>query len=63
VPGGLSAYEVMHAAYLAGNDARVRAVDIAEIDATRDAADERTVRLAALCVLEIAAGLALRGVG
>jgi formiminoglutamase len=50
----------MQAAYLAGHDPRVRAVDIAEIDATRDADDERTVRLAALCVLEIAAGLALR---
>jgi formiminoglutamase len=60
LPGGLSAAEMMQAAYLAGHDPRVRAVDIAEIDATRDADDERTVRLAALCVLEIAAGLALR---
>jgi formiminoglutamase len=60
-PGGLSAVEIMQAAFLAGNDRRVRAVDITEVDATRDAADERTVRLAALCVLEIAAGLALRG--
>jgi formiminoglutamase len=34
-------------------------VDIAEIDATADAADGRTVRLAALCVLEVLAGLAL----
>jgi formiminoglutamase len=31
-----------------------------EIDASRDADDERTVRLAALCILEIAAGLAQR---
>jgi formiminoglutamase len=60
LPGGLSATEAMAAAYLAGNDPRVRAVDIAEIDATNDAPDERTVRLAALCVLEIAAGLATR---
>jgi formiminoglutamase len=60
LPGGLSAAEVTQAAYLAGRDSRVRAVDIAEIDATHDAADERTVRLAALCILEIAAGLALR---
>jgi formiminoglutamase len=60
LPGGLSAAEVMRAAYLAGRDPRVRAVDIAEVDATRDAPDERTVRLAALCVMEIAAGLALR---
>jgi formiminoglutamase len=60
LPGGLSAAEVMQAAYLAANDSRVRAIDIAEIDATRDASDERTVRLAALCLLEIAAGLATR---
>jgi formiminoglutamase len=51
----------MQAAFLAGADSRVRGIDIAEIDATNDADDERTVRLAALCVLEIAAGLALRG--
>jgi formiminoglutamase len=60
LPGGLSADEVMRAAFLAGLDRRVRAVDIAEVDATRDAPDERTVRLAALCLLEVAAGLALR---
>lgn len=60
LPGGLSAAEIMRAAFLAGLDHRVRAVDIAEVDATRDAPDERTVRLAALCVLEVAAGLALR---
>jgi len=60
LPGGLSAAELMQAAFLAGNDPRVRAVDIAEIDATRDSPDERTVRLAALCILEMAAGLALR---
>jgi formiminoglutamase len=63
LPGGLSAAELMQAAYLAAHDPRVRAIDIAEIDATRDAPDERTVRLAALCVLEAAAGLALRGGG
>jgi formiminoglutamase len=61
LPGGLSASEAMQAAFLAGHDRRVRAVDIAEVDATRDSPDERTVRLAALCILEIAAGLALRG--
>jgi len=59
-PGGLSAAEILRAAFLAGLDPRVRAVDIAEVDATRDAADERTVRLAALCLLEVAAGYALR---
>ncbi|HVV76051.1 MAG TPA: arginase family protein [Mycobacteriales bacterium] len=60
LPGGLSASELMRAAFLAGADPRVRAVDITEVDATNDAPDERTVRLAALCVLEIAAGLAMR---
>jgi formiminoglutamase len=63
LPGGLSATEVMWAAYLAGNHPKVRAIDIAEVDATRDAADERTIRLAALLVLEAAAGLALRADG
>jgi formiminoglutamase len=60
LPGGLAAHELLLAAHLAGRDPRVRAIDITEVDATRDAADERTVRLAAMCVLEAAAGLALR---
>jgi formiminoglutamase len=60
LPGGLSAPEILRAAFLAGMDPRVRAIDITEVDATRDADDERTVRLAAMCVLEIAAGLAMR---
>ena len=60
LPGGLSAAEVMAAAFAAGRDPRVRAIDITEVDATRDADDGRTVRLAALCLLEVAAGLALR---
>lgn len=60
LPGGLSAAEVLTAAYRAGRDRQVRSIDITEVDATRDAADERTIRLAALCVLEAAAGLASR---
>ena len=60
VPGGISAYELRLAARAAGADRRVRSVDIAEVDSTADAEDGRTVRLAALCVLEVAAGLALR---
>ena len=59
LPGGLSATEVLAAAYAAGRDPRVRAVDVTEVDATNDP-DERTVRLAALCLLEAAAGLAAR---
>jgi formiminoglutamase len=60
LPGGLAAHELMLAAHLAGRDPRVRVIDITEVDATNDTPDERTVRLAALCVLEAAAGLALR---
>jgi formiminoglutamase len=58
VPGGISADELRQAANLVARDSRVRAIDITEIDAASDAADGRTVRLAALLVLEIAAGLA-----
>ena len=59
LPGGLSARDVLAAAYEAGRDPRVRAIDVTEVDATNDP-DERTVRLAALCLLESAAGLAVR---
>jgi formiminoglutamase len=59
-PGGISADELRQFAHLAGRDPRVGSVDIAEIDAGADAADGRTVRVGALCVLEAAAGLALR---
>lgn len=59
LPGGLSAREILAAAFIAGADPRVIAVDITEVDATADP-DGRTVRLAALCLLEIAAGLACR---
>lgn len=59
-PGGLSAHELRQLAYLFGRDRRVRAIDITEIDATIDAVDQRTVRLAALLVLEAAAGLCAR---
>ena len=60
VPGGISADELRQAAFLAGADARVRAIDITEIDATLDTPDQRTVRLAALLVLEGACGVASR---
>jgi formiminoglutamase len=35
----------------------VTSIDLTEVDATADAADHRTVRLAALCVLEAIAGV------
>ena len=59
-PGGISADELRRAAFLAGKAPHVKSIDIAEIDATADAPDGRTVRLAALLILEAAAGLALR---
>lgn len=60
LPGGLSAAELLAAARAGARDPRVVSFDIAEVDATADTRDQRTVRLAALCVLEIAAGVALR---
>jgi formiminoglutamase len=60
VPGGLAARQVLAIAFAAGLDQRVRSVDLVEVDAASDETDQRTVRLAALVVLEVAAGLALR---
>jgi formiminoglutamase len=59
-PGGISADELRQAAFLSGANYKVRAVDITEIDPKRDSKDERTVRLAALLVLEITAGYKTR---
>jgi len=59
-PGGLSADELRQIAFECGKNAQVRAVDITEIDATLDSPDQRTIRLAALLVLELATGLSLR---
>jgi formiminoglutamase len=55
-PGGLSADDVRRAARLLARDPRVRAIDLTEIDVERDTDDQRTVRLAALVVLEVLAG-------
>lgn len=60
LPGGISADELREAVRTLGRDSRVRAIDITEIDAASDADDQRTIRLAALLVLEAAAGLAVR---
>lgn len=59
-PGGLSAWELRRAAGIAGADPRVVGIDFTEVDAQADAADQRTLRLVALAVLEAAAGLARR---
>ncbi len=60
VPGGLAAWELRALVRAAASDARLGSADIVEVDATADAPDGRTVRLAALCVLELFAGLAVR---
>lgn len=61
VPGGIAAHELRAAVRVAAAHPAVRSIDIAEVDATADAPDGRTVRLAALCVLEALAGVARRG--
>ena len=59
-PGGISAYELRLFARLLCQDKRVRSIDITEIDSSQDSADQRTVRLGALLVLEAAAGVLAR---
>ena len=59
-PGGISADELRQFAFLAGSSPSVIGADITEVDVTKDSADERTVRLAALVVLEMAAGFSTR---
>ena len=60
VPGGIAAHELRAAARAAASHPLVESIDLAEIDASRDSPDGRTVRLAALCVLEMVAGRAAR---
>jgi formiminoglutamase len=60
VPGGIAAHELRAAARVAGAHPAVRSIDLAEVDASIDPPDGRTVRLVALCVLEAAAGLSER---
>ncbi len=59
-PGGISADEIRQFAFFAGSSKEVVSVDITEIDSAKDSRDERTVRLAALVILEITAGLSTR---
>jgi formimidoylglutamase len=58
-PGGLMPGELLDAAREAGRHPSVRAVDIVEVDATRDRSGV-TVDLAAMCLLSVAEGLLLR---
>jgi formiminoglutamase len=59
-PGGISADELRQLTHLACLNPSVKSVDFTEIDATIDTPDQRTVRLAALCILEAAAAIAIR---
>ncbi len=58
-PGGLAPAELRAAARLCGRHPKVRAVDLVEVDPTRDVADV-TALAAAACLLAFASGLALR---
>jgi formiminoglutamase len=59
-PGGISADELRQFAFYLAKSKSVKSFDITEIDALADSADGRTVRLAALTVLEIASGYLAR---
>lgn len=61
VPGGLAAWELRRLVRLIVADPRVVSVDITEIDAAQDPPEQPTIRLAALLVMEILAGLSARG--
>jgi formiminoglutamase len=60
VPGGFAAWELRALVRSLASDQRIVSADLAEVDATADTEDLRTVRLAALCVLELLAGVATR---
>ncbi|KDA05978.1 formimidoylglutamase [Microbacterium sp. CH12i] len=60
VPGGLAAWELRALTRAVASDSRVVSADLVEVDATADTEDARTVRLTALCVLELLAGVASR---
>ncbi len=59
-PGGLSADELRRFVREVCSNESVVAIDFTEVDVERDSADERTVRLVALLVLEALAGVRRR---
>jgi formiminoglutamase len=59
-PGGLSGFELRQATRILASHELVGGIDITEIDASKDSEDGRTVRLAALLVLESVAGFQSR---
>ncbi len=60
VPGGLAAWELRALVRGIGRSNTIASADITEVDATADAEDARTVRLAALCLLELIAAVSER---
>lgn len=60
MPGGLSAWQLRSLVRTLGQQRCIRSADLAEVDATADAPDGRTVRLAALCVLDLIAATSER---
>ena len=62
VPGGLSADELRQLVRAVAGLPNVRVMDFTEVDAQADTADQRTVRLVALCMLEAMTGFATRKV-
>lgn len=60
-PGGLTPWELRRAAFLCGQDPKVRAIDVVEVDPTQDIADV-TVLAAGACLLSFAAGIVNRKV-
>ena len=59
LPGGISADQLRQIVSTIASDKRAIGFDITEIDAAIDSPDQRTSRLAALCILEIAASKCL----
>jgi formiminoglutamase len=59
-PGGLSADEMRRFVRVITQGAPVRAIDFTEIDVELDTPDQRTIRLAALLILEALSGLRRR---
>lgn len=59
VPGGLTADQLRELVFELSKSKKLNLFDITEIDASIDSADQRTSRLAALCILEIASAKSL----
>ncbi|MBM3655822.1 MAG: hypothetical protein FJW91_02545 [Actinobacteria bacterium] len=60
MPGGISADQIRKLISTLARDRRTKLFDITELDATIDSSDQRSTRLAALLILEIAAAKAGR---